>query len=73
MAMSVKRVLTAAVLAVACTACSADGPAAGDTDRGVSNSSEVGLPVERLLDGSPVDVEALSHDKPVALWFWAPG
>jgi hypothetical protein len=70
----VRRILAAAVIALTAVSCGADPTGTPgtsdsiDTTTGPADAAQVAL-----IGGGTLDIGALSRERPVALWFWAPG
>lgn len=59
-------------MAAALVACAADGASAPAGTAG-ADTVPAGSATYGLVGGSTVDLSALQAERPVALWFWAPG
>ena len=72
--LGVRRFLAAAVIALTVASCGADPSGTPGTASSVDRSAgPAGAAQATLIGGGTLDIGALSRERPVALWFWAPG
>ena len=73
----VRRFVITAAAVLSLSACGADGTSSqgnpGGTVSGDSSPTRLSADTYTLVDGSSVNLAELRAEKPVALWFWAPG
>ena len=72
-ARGVRRFVVAAVLGLSVTACAADGTSAPAGTAAAEGAGSTASATYDLVGGSTVDLSVLQAERPVALWFWAPG
>lgn len=71
-ARGVRRFLLMLAMVVSVTACAADGTSA-PAGTAAADSAGATAAAYDLVGGSTVDLSGLQAQRPVALWFWAPG
>ena len=74
-ARGVRRIFSVAAMVVALGACGADTASVSSATDAAAGAGSVPVASDSydLVGGSTVDLAAVRAEKPIALWFWAPG